>query len=142
VAFLVPRYWQRGGTFPTAVVQLTSSDRWTFEADFKPPGSFKVDNPDRTEILVFQVERPKPIPELLHVLGTYPISIKNLSDRPYTVSYVIYAYDTQNRRLDEASDSLSIVANETVLRKLDFSHPLSEEARNSASFRLIAEIDH
>jgi hypothetical protein len=142
VAFLVPRYWQRGGTFPTSFVQQTSKSRWTFQADFKPPKSFTVNSPDKTENLVFQVERSKLVPGLNHVLGSYPVSIKNLSDRAYAVSYMVYAYDAQNRRLDETSDSVTMGAKETVLRQLDFSHQLSVDARTFASFRLIADIDH
>jgi hypothetical protein len=142
LAFLVPHYWQMGGTFPTWVVQQPNKSRWTFQADFKPPRSFTVNSTDKTEILVFQVERPKLIPRPIHILGSYPVSIKNLSDRAYAVSYVIYAYDAQNRRLDETSDSVTIGAKETVLRQLDFSHPLSVDARTFASFRLIADIDH
>ena len=142
VAFLVPRYWQGGGTFPTSFVQQTSKSRWTFQADFKPPKSITMNSPDKTESLVFQVESPNPIPGLIHVLGSYPVSIKNLSYRAYAVSYVIYAYDAQNRRLDEASDTVTIGAKETVLRQLEFSHPSSVDARTFATFRLIADIDH
>jgi hypothetical protein len=142
VAFLVPRSWQGGGTFPTVVVQQTNNSRWTFEADFKPPRSITVDSPDKTKILVFQVERPRPIPGLIHVLGSYPVSIKNLSDRAYLVSYIIYVYDAQNRRLDETSDKVTIGGAEIVTRQLDFSRPLSANARTFATFRLIANIDH
>jgi uncharacterized protein YcfL len=113
----------------------------TFQADFSPPRSFTVNSADKTEILVFRVERPKVIPRSIHILGSYPVSIKNLSDRPYAVSYVIYAYDAQNRRLDETSDSVTIGPKETVLRLLEFSHPLSVEARTFAYFRLIGDID-
>jgi hypothetical protein len=142
VALLVPRFWQKGGTFATAVEQPTSKSLWTFEADFRPPRSITVNSPDKTEILVFQVERPKPIPGLIHVLGSYPISIKNLSDRAYAVSYIIYAYDAQNHRLDETMDSVTLGATEIVRRQLEFSHQLSANARTSATFRLIADIDH
>ena len=142
VAFAVPRYWQGGGTFPTSFVQQTSKSRWTFQADFKPPKSFTVNSPDKAENLIFQVERPKLIPGLIHVLGSYPVSIKNLSDCACAVPYVIYAYDAGNRRLDETGDSVTMGAKETVLRQLDFSHPLSVDTRTFASFRLIADIDH
>jgi hypothetical protein len=142
VAFLVPRSWQSGGTLPTAVVQQTSKSQWKFEADLKPPRSITVNSPDKTESLVFQVERPKPIFGLIHVLGSYPVSIKNLSSRAYAVSYIIYAYDAQNRRLDERSDSVTLGPTEIVRRQLNFSHPLSTNARIFASFRLIADIDH
>jgi hypothetical protein len=142
VAFLVPRFWQEGGSFPAWVVQQPDKSRLTFQADFRPPRSFTVNSTDKTEILVFQVERPKVLPRPIHVLGSYPVSIKNLSNRAYAVSYVIYAYDAQNRRLDEASDSVTVSARETVLRQLEFSHPLSVDARTFAYFHLIGEIDH
>jgi uncharacterized protein YcfL len=98
--------------------------------------------PDQAEILVFRVEKPKLIPGLAHVLGLYPVSIKNLSGRPCAVSYQVYAYDSQNLRLDEMSDSVAIGARETVLEQLNFSHPLPAEAQTLATFRVIADIEH
>jgi hypothetical protein len=100
-----------------------------------------VDSTDKTEILVFQVEMPKLIHQPIHVLGSYTVSIRNLSDRAYAVSYIIYAYDAQNRRLDETSDSVTLGAKENVLRQLEFLHPLSVDARTFSYFRLIGDID-
>jgi len=136
VTFLVLRYWQGVGTSLAPVAQQTSKNRWTFQMDFKPPRAIIVNSPDKTEILLFDVGRPK------FVSPFYPISIKNLSDRPYALSYVIYAYDAQNRRVDETSDSVTIGAKETVLRQLVFSLPGLSTNRDFASFRLIADIDH
>jgi hypothetical protein len=138
VAFLVLRYWQGVGTSVAPVAQQTSKSRWRIQADFKLPRSVIVNSPDKLEILLFEVGRPK----IEGLIEYYPVSIKNLSDHIYPVAYEIFAYDAQNRRVDETSDSVTIGAKETVLRQLDFDHPLSVDARKFASFRLIADIEH
>jgi hypothetical protein len=136
VITLLALRWSGFESLPALVEKQTSKSRWRFEADFKTPKSIIVTSPDKTEILVFEVHRPKLI------LEPFPVSIKNLSDRPYPVTYEIFAYDAHNRRVDETSDSVTIGAKETVLRQLGFSHPLSVDAQTFASFRLIADIEH
>jgi hypothetical protein len=140
VTFLVLRYWPGAGTSLAPVAQQTSKSRWGFEADFQLLPSHSrpiiVSSPDKTDILKFEIHRPK------LSLEPYPVSIKNLSDRAYPVTYEIFAYDAQKRRVDEASDSVTIGAKETVLRQLGFDHPASVDARTFASFRLVADIEH
>jgi hypothetical protein len=135
ITFWVLR-WSGFETPPAPVGRQTTKSRWQFQTDFKIPRSIVVSSPDKTEILVFEVRRPKLI------LEPYPVAIKNLSDRAYNVTYEIFAYDAQNRRVDETSDSVTIGAKETVLRQLGFDHPASVDARTFASFRLVADVDH
>jgi hypothetical protein len=134
LTFLALR-WSGFETSPAPVAKQTTKSRWRFQADFKTPKSIIVSSPDKTQVLVFEIHRPKLI------LDPYPVSIKNLSDRAYAVTYEIFAYDAQNRRVDETSDSVTVGAKETVLRQLGFDHPVSVEARSFASYRLIADIE-
>jgi hypothetical protein len=136
ITLLVLR-WSGFETPPPPVEKHTSKSRWRFETDFKTPKSIIVTSPDKAEILSFDIGRSKNPP-----LEPYPVSIRNLSNRAYPMTYQIFAYDTQHRRTDETSDSVTIGAKETVLRELSFSHPLSVDARTFASFHLIVEIEH
>jgi hypothetical protein len=139
VTLLVLR-WSGFETPPARIEKQTGKNQWRFEADFKLLPSHSrpiiVSSPDKTDILVFEVHRPK------LSLEPYPVSIKNLSGHAFPVTYVIFAYDAQNRRVDETSDSVTIGDKETVLRQLNFSHPASVDARTFTSFRLIADIEH
>jgi hypothetical protein len=127
-------------TPPAPIEKQTSKSQWRFEAKFKLLHSHSrpiiVSSPEKTDILTFEIHRPK------LSLEPYPVSIKNLSGQRYPVTYVIFAYDAQNRRVDETSDSVTIGAKETVLRQLNFSHPASVDVRTFSSFRLIADIEH
>jgi hypothetical protein len=138
VTLWVLRYWHGPGSLSLApVVQQTSKSRWRFEADFKLPTSIIVRSPDKTEILSFDIRRSKNPP-----LEPYPVEIRNLSDHAYPVTYQIFAYDAQHRRVDTTTDGVTIGGKETVLRNVDFDHPLSVDARTFTSFRLIADIEH
>ncbi len=101
-------------------------------------------SPDKTEIFSFDVAKPKYTAPYLYVASLpyyYSVSIKNLSDRAYAVSYSIYGYDAQNRRVAETSDSVTLSAKETVLRQVLFSQRLSVDPTKFASFRLFAYIE-
>jgi hypothetical protein len=139
LTFLVLR-WSGFETPRVPFAKQTTKSRWSFDADFPLLPSHSrpiiVSSPDKTDILRFEVHRPK------LTLESYPVSITNLSDRAYPVTYEIFAYDAQKRRVDEASDSVTIGARETVLRQLGFDHPASVDARTFASFRLVAYIEH
>jgi len=134
--FLIIRHWPGGGAVLTPISHQTGKGQWRIQADFKLQQPIFVNDPDKRQILSFEVGRSR------NPLVEYPVSIKNLSDRSYSLTYEIFAYDAQNRRVDETSDSLTITAKETVLRQLLFSHPLSVDAGTFASYRLIANIDH
>jgi hypothetical protein len=133
---LAIRYWPGAASYVAPVAEGTTKTQWKIQAEFKPPRSIVVNRPDSTAILSFEMSkiRNPPIP--------YPVTIRNLSDRSYPVSYKLLAYDSQARRVGEATDNVTIGPKETVLRQLFFSDSLLPNTPKYASFRLIAYIEH
>jgi hypothetical protein len=136
ITLLVLR-WSGFETSRALIEKQANKSQWRFEADFKLPKSIIVSSPDKAEILSFDIRGSKNPP-----LEPYPVTIRNLSERSYPVTYQIFAYDAQHRRVDDVTDSVTIGAKEMVLRQLSFDHPLSVDARTFASFRLVADIAH
>ena len=137
VSFLAIRYWR--GVSPSltpAIEQTTNSHNWGFQANFKPPAHVIASAPDKTELLSFEFGRSK---NRWEVLST--ITIKNLTDLPYSISYQILGYNSKKQRVGHASDGVEIGARESTLRE-PFLIPDVSGVPSYSSFRLIVEIEH
>jgi len=115
--------------------QQTNEKVWRFETSFKIPASVVINSPTKEQILSFNIDKPQ------NFFLPLSVTIKNLTEHPYAMTYEIFAYDPQNQRVDETSDSVSIESKETVLRKVAFSHVMSN-GRPYVPFRLNADIEH
>jgi hypothetical protein len=138
VGLVVARYWtDRRGllTLVTPAAQQTTNLRhFGFQEDFTLPAHIVANGPEKTEILSFELDKPKSSLE-----DVPPITIKNLTDQAFSVSYQILGYDSKKRRVGQASDSIVIGARETALRE-PLLVPDVWAMPKYTSFRLICEI--
>ncbi len=130
VTFLGLRYWPK----PTSLLTPRQSNYWKFETDFKIPSSFGVTDPNKVIVLTFDIRNTT------NVLYPYLVTIKNRSDQARSISYEVFAYDSQYRRVDSLTDGFTLGPNEAILRQWEFDHPLTANRRTFASFHIFANV--
>ncbi len=132
--YFAARHFPRGQTQQKGGPQQRKATEWLVQADFKAPAAIEVEAPNKQAILRFDFGKPERV-----LLDQLPVTISNLGERPYSLSYRIHGYDSKGRRMSEAYDRVLIAAHETVLREVMLIPGAAP--RFASSFRLVAHIE-
>jgi len=130
VTFFALRFWPK----PTPQASPAQNGYWKFETDFTIPSSFSVTDPNKIEILTVEIGGSS------NVLVPYPVTIKNRSNQSRSISYEIFAYDGQHRRVDSLTDGFALGPEEAILRQWEFDHPVTADRKTFKSFHIFANV--
>jgi hypothetical protein len=130
--FFVGRQPHEGPRVPAQAQQAKPRlGQWT--VTFKPPASVHV--PEAQPILKFEFERSSS-----RALDVLPVTISNLSERPYLVSCRLYGYDSRGRRMSGQEDVFAIGRRERVLREVRLVPYAFGTIMRARSFALVVSV--
>ena len=95
-----------------------------WKASFRIPGSVQVPQVQP----VVKCEFSKHAESLL---GFVNVTLTNLVDKSYVISYQVYGYDSKGRRISEGDDEFAIGPRESVIKKLFLDRQLPVESQGS-----------
>jgi len=102
----------------------------SWETQFEPPTTIRL--PDTNPLVIFEFGRVR-----RDFYDDMTVTIKNMTGEAYTLSYIIFGYDSRAMPVNEAHDDLQIGNHETVVREISL-HGNGLGSRPLSSFRLVA----
>ncbi len=94
-----------------AAVPGTTTTLGPWAATFKVPSSMRL--PDKDPVLKFEFTRDR-----MASLDELKLTVSNLTDQSYLVTYGIYAYNTKGKRVSGDFDKFAIGKHESVIRQI------------------------
>jgi hypothetical protein len=105
----------------------------SWETKFKPPASVRL--PDTNPVVTFEFGKVERI-----LLDNLTVTITNMTGSPYTLSYVVFGYDSKGSRVSEGKAAFQIGGHESVAREI-WLETYGGTPRPASSFLLGARAD-
>jgi hypothetical protein len=104
-----------------------------WEVRFKSPASIQL--PDGVPVIRFDFGKVEWV-----VLDKLTVTATNMTDRQSIVSYTLFGYDSEGRRVSEANAEFRIGSHETIVRD-ELLHTYGPETRRASSFLLVTSVE-
>ncbi len=104
-----------------------------WETRFKPPTSIRL--PDANPVVTFEFGRVERV-----VYDNLTVTITNMTGGQYTLSYMVFGYDSKGRRVSEGEAEFQIGSRESVVREIQL-QTYGLGPRHASSFLLVTRID-
>jgi hypothetical protein len=83
----------------------------SWETKFKPPASVRL--PDANPVVTFEFEKVERV-----YFDNLTVTITNMTGSPYTLSYMVFGYDSKGRRVSEDEAAFQIGGHESVVKRI------------------------
>jgi hypothetical protein len=112
---------------------LAKSTRGPWKAKFTVPGS--ADLPEQTAVIRCSFANPR------FNFGSIKVTLKNLDDRQFKVTYSIFGYNKKGQRIIEGTDSFVIGRHESVVRDVYLHNQETTMSVDASVFWMVMELE-